>query len=113
MGTVNVSNGQAIFAKGKAKVKVKQINNAGVNVKDLEYIVKCIKENLSELSAEDAESIEDVVDIAKEELSKPAPKASRLRNCVTLLAPMFTIANGVPALVSNLQKLMDYINPYI
>ena len=51
--------------------------------------------------------------MAKEELAKPEPKASRLRNCVSLIAPMFTIANGIPTLVENLQKLVDYITPYI
>ena len=62
---------------------------------------------------EDAEEIRDIVDLAKEELAKPEPKVSRLRNCLTLIAPMFTIANGIPTLVGNLQKLADYITPYI
>lgn len=65
------------------------------------------------MKKEDAENIKDIVDMAKEELAKPEPKVSRLRNCVTLIAPMFTIANGIPSLVSNLQKLIDYIVSYI
>lgn len=51
--------------------------------------------------------------MAKEELMKPDPKVSRLRNCVTLIAPMLTIANGIPTLTSSLQKLVDYIKPFI
>ncbi len=51
--------------------------------------------------------------MAKEELVKPEPKVSRLRNCVTLIAPMLTIANGIPALANSLQKLVDYIKPFI
>lgn len=37
----------------------------------------------------------DIIDMAKTELAKPAPQPSRLRNCVTLLGPMFTVAKAV------------------
>ena len=70
-------------------------------------------ENLSNLKKEHAEEIRDVVDMAKEELVKPEPKVSRLRNCVTLIAPMLTIANGIPSLMNNLQRLVDYIILFI
>lgn len=30
--------------------------------------------------------------MAREELAKPQPKVSRLRNCIALIAPMMTIA---------------------
>ena len=36
-------------------------------------------DNLSNLKKEDADGIVDVVDMAKEELSKPEPKSSRLK----------------------------------
>ena len=48
---------------------------------------------MSELKKEDAEEIMDIVDMAREELAKPQPKVSRLRNCIALIAPMMTIAN--------------------
>ncbi len=85
--------------------------NPGNN--ELDNIVKGIMDNLSDLKQEDAESIKDAVDMAIEELKKPDPKTSRLRSCVTLLAPMFTIANGIPTLANNLQNLVDYITLYI
>ena len=69
--------------------------------------------NLSDLNKEDADKITDVVDMVKEELAKSEPKPSRLRNCVTLVAPMLTIVNGIPILADNLKKLMDYITLYI
>ena len=59
------------------------------------------------------DEIIDLVDMAQNELRKPEPKLSRLRNCLTLIAPMITIANGMPTLVSNLQKLQDFIMQYI
>lgn len=53
------------------------------------------------------------VDMAREELAKPQPKVSRLRNCIALIAPMMTIANGIPTLSSNLQKFGEFIMNYI
>lgn len=88
-------------------------NNNGKSVEQLDTIIKGIKDNLSELKKEDAEKITDVVEMAKEELDKSEPKVSRLRNCLSLIAPMFTIVNGIPDLAGNLQKLVEYIQKYI
>ncbi|MGO5052372.1 hypothetical protein ACTQ6A_07590 [Lachnospiraceae bacterium LCP25S3_G4] len=107
----NVSGGQLNVASGSATINATQ--NNGVSVDELDNIVKNILENLSELKKEEAEEIKDIVDIAKEELEKSQPKVSRLRNCVTLIAPMLTIANGIPALATNLQKLQEFIMPFI
>ncbi len=109
--TYNVYGGQVNRASDNAKIYATQ--NNGVEADELKSIIKAIMDNLSGLKQEDAESIKDAVDMAKEELAKPEPKTSRLRSCVTLLAPMFTIANGMPTLVNNLQKLVDYITPFI
>lgn len=109
--TFNVYGGQVNRASENATISATQ--NNGVKADELEGIIKGIMENLSGLKQEETESIRDIVDMAKEELAKQEPKASRLRSCVTLLAPMFTIANGIPTLVNNLQRLVDYITPYI
>lgn len=89
------------------------IQNNGVKADELESILKGIMENLSDLKDEDAESIKDVVDMVREELARPEPKVNRLRNCLTLISPMFTIANGIPTLANNLQGLSDYITSFI
>lgn len=109
--TINVNGGQFSYARDNATINATQYN--GVNAGELDNIIKGIMENLSGLKKEDEEKIVDAVEMAKEELTKPEPKVSRLRNCLTLIAPMFTIANGIPTLVGNLQKLVDYITPYI
>ena len=97
----NTSNGSQVnIAKDNATIHA-PLNN-GVSANELDNIIKEIMNNLS-----------DFVDMAKEELKKPEPKVSRLKNCLTLIAPMFTIANGIPVLADNLQKLIDYITPYI
>lgn len=51
----------------------------------------------------------DVLEQVKEEIDKEKPKKSRLQNCLKLIAPMITIANGIPVLSTNLQKLHDII----
>lgn len=109
--TYNVHGGQLNIASDNATINA--IQNNDISVKELDIIIKGIMDNLSDLKEEDADEIKDIVDMAKEELSKPEPKTSRLRNCVTLIAPMITIVNGIPILASNLQKLVDYIAPYI
>lgn len=70
-------------------------------------------DNLSRLNEKDADSLKDAIDMAKEELIKLEPKAGRLRNCLNLITPMITVVNNVPVLVSNLQKLTDYITSFI
>ena len=105
--TFNITGGQVNFAKDNAIINATQ--NNGVSSDELETIIKAIKDNLSGLKKEEADEIVDVVDMAREELTKPEPKAGRLRNCVTLIAPMITIANGIPVLANNLQKLQEFI----
>lgn len=109
--TFNVNGGQVSVAKDNATIYATQ--NNGATVSELDSIIRGIIDNLSDLKKEDAEEIKDVVDMAKDELGKPKPKVSRLRNCLTLIAPMFTIANGIPTLAGNLQRLVDYITPFI
>lgn len=108
---INMSGGQLNFAKDNATIYATQ--NNGVNGRELDDIIKGIMENISELEKEDADEITDVVEMTKNELIKPEPKISRLRNCLTLIAPMFTIANGIPALAVNLKKLQEFIMQYI
>lgn len=109
--TFNMNGGQFNYAKDNATINATQ--NNGVNVSELDSIIKDIMENLSDLKKEDTESIIDAVEMVREELAKPEPKVSRLRSCVTLLAPMLTITNGIPALANNLQGLIDYIKMFI
>lgn len=108
---INMSGGQLNFAKDNATIYATQ--NDGVNGRELDDIIKRIMENISGLEKEDADEIIDVVEMAKNELIKPEPKVSRLRNCLTLIAPMFTIANGIPTLAANLQRLQEFIMQYI
>lgn len=109
--TFNMNGGQFNYAKNNATINATQ--NNGVSANELDKIIKGIIENLSGLKKEDADNIRDIVEMANEELKKPEPKASRLRNCLALFAPMFTVANGTPVLVSNLQRLVEYIKLHI
>lgn len=109
--TINMNGGQFSYAKDNATINATQ--NNGVTMNELDKIFNGILENLSGLKEEDADSVKSVVEMAKGELVKPKPKIGILKNCLTLIAPMVTIANGIPVLASNLQKLADYILPYI
>ena len=108
---INMNGGQLSFAKDNATIYATQ--NNGVNGNELDDIIKGIVDNLKDLKKEDADEIADVVEMAKNELAKPQPKMSRLRNCLTLIAPMFTIVNGIPTLATNLQRLQELIIQYI
>lgn len=108
---INMNGGQFNLAKDNATINATQ--NNGVNGNELDDIMKGIMENLSDLKKEDADEIADIVEMAKDELTKPEPKVSRLRNCLALITPMFTIANGIPTLAANLQKLQEFIIQYI
>lgn len=109
--TFNVSGGQINVANNDAIINATQNNCVIKN--DINELIKSIKENLSGISRKDAENIINIVEQVKSEFELPEPKKSRLRNCVTLLAPMITIANGIPILVSNLQKFQEMIIQYI
>lgn len=121
--TINVNSGQVSLAQDNATIYNEQNNvvttnkpvyDNGITANELDNIIKSIMDNLSELNKkEDADKVRDIVNMAKKELAEPEPKSDRLRRCVTLIAPMLTIANGIPTLANNLQKLMDYITPYI
>ena len=89
--TVNISGGQVNIAKDNAMINA--IQNNGLDGNEFETIIQAIKDNLS----------------VKEEIDKEKPKKSRLQNCLKLIAPMITIANGIPVLATNLQKLHDII----
>ena len=108
---INIYGKQISIANDNAIIYATQNNEIGVS--DLDKIIKEIMENLSELEKEKANEITDAVNMAKEELDKPEPRVGRLKNCVTLISQMFTIANGTPVLASNLQKLVEYILPFI
>lgn len=108
---INMSGGQFSLAKDNSTINATQ--NNGINSNELDGIIKGIMENLTELKKKDADEIADVVEMAKNELAKPEPRVSRLRNCLSLIAPMFAIANGVSTLVENLQKLQEFINLYL
>lgn len=108
---INMNGGQLNFARDNATINATQ--NNGINGNELDDIIKGIMENLSELKKEDADEIADIIEMAKDELTKPEPKVSRLRNCLALIASMFTIANGIPTLADNLQKLQEFISLYI
>lgn len=107
----NVSGGQVNIAYDNAIIKATQ--NNGIQSNELENLVRSILDNASELDKENAETMVDSVNMIKEELLKPEPKRAILSNGIKLLAPIITIANGVPTLANNIQALIDYVSRLI
>lgn len=107
----NVSGGQVNIASGNATINATQ--NNGVNVAELENIIKSIMDNVSGLGKDEADTIIDSVEMIKEEILKPEPKGRIISNGIKLLAPMISIANGIPVLAENIQKFIDFVTPFI
>lgn len=107
----NVQGGQVNIANDNAIVNATQ--NNGTNQNELEVIIKGILDNLSGISKEEAETIEDSIGLIQEELAKPEPKRARISSGIKLIAPMISIANGIPVLADNLQKFVDFVSQYI
>lgn len=109
--TWNVSGGQVNVASGNAVINATQ--NNGVALAEMETVIQQILDNVSSLEKDDAETIIDSIDMIREELLKPEPKGKIISNGIKLLAPMISIANGVPTLVDNIQKFIDMVTIYI
>lgn len=107
---ININGGKINLAKDNNTINPNRKD--GVNANELDKIIKEIMSNLSTLKKENADEIADIVEMAKNELEKSEPKASRLRNCLTLIAPMYKIANRIPPLVDGLQRLQDFVSLY-
>lgn len=94
--------------EGHGNIIIQKLNNKKDDY-ELESIIDNITDNLSGFDEDEAEQIIDIIDMASNELQKSEPKVSRLENCLSLIASMVTVVNGVPDLVNNLQRLADYI----
>ena len=109
--TWNVSGGQVNVASGNAVINATQ--NNGVVMTEMENLIKNILSEVSLLGKDDAETITDSIEMVQEELLKPEPKGKIISNGIKLLAPMISIANGVPTLADNIQKFIDMIAMYV
>lgn len=108
--TFNNYGGQINYGKDNATINATQ--NYGLKENELEKIINEIINNISCFNKEDSETIIDTLKMIQDELSKKKPNGSRLRNCVTLLGPMVTIANGFPQVAEKIEAVISYISQY-
>lgn len=101
----NVSGSQ--FAGDNSAITV--TNNNGIDANEFEKLVKAITDNFFSLDDENKETILGAIEILREEIAKTQPKKSILSSGIKLLAPMVTIANGIPILAENIQKVIDFV----
>lgn len=103
---------QIIQAKGHAKVKTKQVNGQDPH-SDLDEIIKAIKEELEDMQGQDAESAKDALGLLQDEMEEEKPRKSRINKCFRLLSMAVQAINHAPTLLENVQKLKQYIEPYM
>lgn len=108
--TFNNYGGQLNYAKDNATINATQ--NCRLKENELENIINDIIDNSYYFNKEDSETILDTLNMIQDELSKKKPNGSRLRNCVTLLSPMVTIANGIPQVAEKIGAVISYISQY-
>lgn len=107
--SIVINGGQINVSKDESILYATLNTDSSSRALEIEEIVGKIMMNVSCLEEQTAEQIIDIVNMAKQELLKPVPQSSRLRNCLTLIGPMITIVNGVPILAENLNKLKELI----
>lgn len=108
--TLNINN-QVNIAKDGSRVYGVQNNN--INIDEIDIIVRNIMQNISKVPATDAETIAEAVEIVQEEMRKKEPNKKIISNGIKLIAPMISIANGIPVLAENLKKFVEYISAII
>ena len=106
-------NGQLNMAQDQGVVYATQYNNNSERNNELGCIIKNIEDDMKLLDENICESLQDVIDMVKEEFSKSQPKTNRLRSCITLISPIITAVNGIPTLGENIQRLKEFIEMYI
>lgn len=109
--TWNVSGGQVNIANDNSTINASQ--NNGISSDELNIIITEIKSNLDGLSVENKETLIDSIEMIQEEIVKAEPKGKIISNGIKLIAPIMTIANGLPLLVGNIQKFVDFVKQYI
>lgn len=109
--TFNVSGGQVNISNDNSTINATQ--NNGVEVEKVDQIIKNIKENLKDLSSEDAETVVDAIDMVRDEIAKPEPKGNIISSGIKLLSSIITTVNGIPILANNLQLFIDLASKYI
>lgn len=99
-------------AKGHGKIKAKQVNGMDLH-SALDALIKAMAEELEGMQSQDAESAKDALELLKDEMEEEKPRKSRINKCFRLLSTAVQAINHAPALLENLQKLKQYIEPYM
>lgn len=107
----NVSGGQVNVANDNAVINATQ--NNGVEMTEIENLIKNIMDNVYSLEKDNVETIVDSIEMIRDELQKPEPRGKIISNGIKLLAPMISIANGIPTLAAHIQKFIDMVTPFV
>lgn len=101
-------NGQMITVKDNATAAI--VQNNGTSSKELRDIVEAIKRDSCQLSEEEARELTSSLSEVENAYAGTGSAMERLKACVSFIAPMFTIANGVPDLIGNIKDLLEFVS---
>lgn len=107
----NVSGGQVNISQGNSTLNATQYNSNDFS--EIDKLIREIKLDLSKLSPKDEEEAIDAIDMIRSEIENQQPKKGNIRIGIKTLAPIITVANGIPVLISNLQKFIDMATTFI
>lgn len=83
-----------------------------ISIKELNRMVKTIKDGLTELDADDAELISDVVIMIKDELCSADPKKKVISNGIKFLNLILQKNPEVSSLALNVNNYIRYISQF-
>lgn len=84
-----------------------------VSIKELNKMIKTIKDGLTELAADDAELISDVVTMIKDEICLEEPRKNVISNGIKFLNLIMQKNSEVSSLSLNVNSYIDYISNFV
>ena len=87
--------------------------SSAISTKKLNDMVKTIKDRLTELDPDDAETIGDAIVMIKDELLEVEPKKKVIRNGVKLLNMILQKNTEVILIASSIQEYIDYVSGFL
>lgn len=111
-GTNDLRGSNIIKGDNYGDVSIKN-KVSGIQGKELQEILNSIMGDLSRLNEKDRQKVTETVEDVAKAFSGQEVDSEKLRKCERIITRLTTVAKGVPALAENLQKLGDFIMPYI
>lgn len=104
---VTVQNGQAIFAGDNATITA--TNQIGLDMTELQKLLRDVKDASAGLSAEDTETVNDCLEVVEAEAKSKTPKKSFIKTAITTLKAIKGTAEFAAAIAALIQFISTLI----